>query len=143
MFPCHNVFKYATVCSLLQTEVRSWLPQLDYLATHTSISPIRCGFAPGFLNYKQEGTRLAAQVIKFTTSCLPMVGGIPASSTTKRGRLDIAGILLKVALIHNKSLSQTPFQDGSVAIIRQSVNMSVRYSDSPLVPQSDSSIVRQ
>ena len=45
--------------------------------------------------------------------------GIPASSTTKRGRHDIAGILLKVALIHQQSLSQAPFQDGSVAIIRQ------------------------
>jgi hypothetical protein len=32
------------------------------------------GFAPGFVNYKKGCTRLAAQVIKFT-SCLPMVGG--------------------------------------------------------------------
>jgi hypothetical protein len=29
--------------------------------------------------------------------------GTPASSTTKTGRHDIADILLKVALIHNKS----------------------------------------
>jgi hypothetical protein len=44
-------------------------------------------------------TRLAAQVIKFT-SCLPMVGGslrvLRPSSTTKTGRHDIAEILLKV-----------------------------------------------
>jgi hypothetical protein len=37
-----------------------------------------------------------------------MVGGslrgIPASSTTKTGRHDIAEILLKVALKHNKSI---------------------------------------
>jgi hypothetical protein len=26
---------------------------LDYLATHTSLSPIRRGFAPGFVNYKK------------------------------------------------------------------------------------------
>jgi hypothetical protein len=32
-----------------------------------------------------------------------MVGGSPASSTTKTGRHDIAEILLKVALKHKKS----------------------------------------
>jgi hypothetical protein len=136
------------------------------LTTHTSLSPIRRGFAPGFVNYKKGCTRLAAavQVIKFT-SCLPMVGGLyfsvghcfclsfelrllittlissklfflkvsrhlhmvgffnglfehdqynrwfspgtPASSTTKTGRHDIAEILLKVALKHQKSISQS------------------------------------
>ena len=43
-------------------------------------------------------------VIKFT-SCLPMVGGSPASSTTKTGRHDIAEMLRKVALKHQKSKS--------------------------------------
>ena len=33
--------------------------------------------------------------------------GIPASSTTKTGRHDIAEILLKVALKHQKSINQT------------------------------------
>jgi len=33
---------------------------LDYIATHTSLSPIRRGFAPGFVNYKKGCTRLAA-----------------------------------------------------------------------------------
>jgi len=42
---------------------------LDYLTTHTSLSPIRCEFAPGFVNYNSQ-----PQVIKFT-SCLPMVSG--------------------------------------------------------------------
>jgi hypothetical protein len=37
------------------------------------------------------------QVLLFT-SCLPMVGGSPASSNTKTGCHDIAEILLKVAL---------------------------------------------
>jgi hypothetical protein len=32
--------------------------------------------------------------------------GTPASSTTKTGRHDIAEILLKVALKHNKSINQ-------------------------------------
>ena len=53
-------------------------------------------------------TRLATQVIKFT-SCLPMVCGsllvFPAFSTTKTGRHDIAEILLKVALRHQKNKS--------------------------------------
>jgi hypothetical protein len=32
-----------------------WLNELlDYLTTHTSLSPIRSGFVPGFVNYKLE-----------------------------------------------------------------------------------------
>ena len=39
---------------LISTE--GWLNELgmDYLTTHTSLSPIRRGFTPGFVNYKQE-----------------------------------------------------------------------------------------
>ena len=44
------------------------------LTTHTSLSPIRCGLAPGFVNYKKGALDSQPQVIKFT-SCLPMVGG--------------------------------------------------------------------
>ena len=53
-----------------------WLNELglDYLTTHTSLSPIRRGFAPGFVNYKKGALDSPPQVIKFT-SCLPMVGG--------------------------------------------------------------------
>jgi hypothetical protein len=57
------------------------------------------------------------QVIKFT-SYLPMVGGTPASSTTKTGRHDIAEILLKVALStinEIKSINQ-PFSDFSIGL---------------------------
>jgi len=36
--------------------------------------------------------------------------GIPASSTTKTGRHDIAEILLKVALKHNKSNQSNQYQ---------------------------------
>jgi hypothetical protein len=72
------------------------------LTTHTSISPIRPGFAPGFVNYKKGALDSQPHAIKFT-SCLPKVGawfspGTPASSTTKTGRHDITEILLKVAL---------------------------------------------
>jgi hypothetical protein len=47
---------------------------LDYLTTHTSLSPIRRGFAPGFVNYKKGALDSPPQVIQFT-SCLPMVSG--------------------------------------------------------------------
>jgi hypothetical protein len=53
---------------------------MKYLTTHTSLSPIRRGFAPGFVNYKKGALYSQPQVIKFT----------------KTGRHDIALILLKV-----------------------------------------------
>ena len=74
---------------------------MDYLTTHTSLSPIRRGFAPGFVNYKMECIRLAAasdkvdQLLAHGRWFSPVT---PASSTTKTGRHDIADILLKVAL---------------------------------------------
>ena len=49
-----------------------WLNKLG--SWTTSLSPIRCGFAPGFVNYKKFALDPQPQVIKFT-SCLPMVGG--------------------------------------------------------------------
>jgi len=51
-----------------------WLNELDYLTTHTSLSPIRRGLAPGFVNYKKGALDSQPQVIKFT-SCFPMVSG--------------------------------------------------------------------
>jgi hypothetical protein len=64
---------------------------LDYLTTHTSLSPIRRGFASGFVNYKKGRTRLTAASDKVY------------KATTKTGRHDIAEILLKVALNTKKS----------------------------------------
>jgi hypothetical protein len=76
----------------------SWL---DYLTTHTSLSPIRRGFAPGFVSYKKGALDSQPQVIKLTSG-LPMVGGslrvLGSSSTTKTDHHGIAEILLKVAL---------------------------------------------
>jgi hypothetical protein len=74
---------------------------LDYLTTHTSLSPIRREFAPGFVNYKKGCTRLAAasdKVYQLLVSGRWFSPVTPASSTTKAGRHDIAEILLKVAL---------------------------------------------
>ena len=81
-------------------ELGSW--NLDYpLTIHTSLSPIRRGFAPGFVNYKKGCTRLAAssdKVYQLLSHGRWFSPGTPASSTTKTGRHDIAEILLKVAL---------------------------------------------
>jgi len=71
---------------------------LDYLTTHTSLSPIRRGFAPGFVNYKKGCTRLAVTSDKLYQLLAHGRWFSPASSTTKTGRHDIAEILLKVAL---------------------------------------------
>ena len=59
---------------------------MDYLTTHKSLSSIRHGFEPGFVNYKKGA--LFAHGRWFS----------PASSTAKTGLHDIAEILLKVAL---------------------------------------------
>jgi hypothetical protein len=80
---------------------------MDYLTTHTSLSPIRRGFAPGLVNYKKECTRLAAAsdtVYQLLAHGRCFSPGAPASSTTKAGRHDIAEILLKVALNTKKSI---------------------------------------
>jgi hypothetical protein len=74
---------------------------LDYLTTHTSLSPIWRGFAPGFVDYKKGFTRLAAasdKVYQLLTHGRWFSPGNPASSTTKTGRHDIAEILLQVVL---------------------------------------------
>jgi hypothetical protein len=66
-----------------------------------AVSPIRHGFAPGFVNYKKGCTRLAAtsdKVYQLLAHGRWFSPGTPSSSTTKTGRHDIAEILLKVAL---------------------------------------------
>ena len=72
---------------------------MDYLTTHTSLSPIRRGFAPAFVNYTKRCTRLAAasdKVYQLLAHGRWFSPGTLASSTT--GRHDIAEILLKVAI---------------------------------------------
>jgi hypothetical protein len=81
-----------------------WLYELySYitLTTHTSLPPIPRGFTPGFVNYKKGCSKLAAssdkayQLLAHGRWFSP---GTSASSTIKTDRLDIAEILLKVAL---------------------------------------------
>jgi hypothetical protein len=82
--------------------VAQWVRSLD-LTTLTSLSPIRRGFAPSFVNYKKGCTRLTAASDKAYQLLAHGRWISPASSTTKTGRHDIAEILLKVALKHQKS----------------------------------------
>ena len=87
-----------------------WLNELglDYPTTHTSLSPIRRGFAPGFVNYKKgalDSPPQSDKVYQLLAHGQWFSPGTPASSTTKTGRLDIAEILLKVAFQHNKSIN--------------------------------------
>ena len=80
--------------------VAQWVRSLDYLTTDTSLSPIRRGFVPGFVNYKKGALDSPPQVIKFYQLLAHgrwFSPGTPASSTTKTGRHDIAEILLKLA----------------------------------------------
>ena len=74
---------------------------MDYLTTHTSLSPIWHGLVPRFVKYKKGGTRLTAasdKVYQLLAHGRWFSPGTPVSSTTKTGRHDIAEILLKVAL---------------------------------------------
>jgi hypothetical protein len=67
---------------------------------------MRHWFPPGFVNYQKGRTRLAAasdkdyQLLAHGRWLSPST---PASSTSKTDRHDIAEILLKVALKHQKS----------------------------------------
>ena len=46
-----------------RVRVAQWVRQLDYPTTRTSLSPIRRGFAPGFVHYKKGALDSHPQVI--------------------------------------------------------------------------------
>jgi len=84
------------------------------LTAHTSLSPIRRGFASSFVKYKKGCTRLAAasdKVYQLLAQGRWFSPGTPTSSTTKTGRHDIAEILLKVALKHQKSINHFEYKN--------------------------------
>ena len=70
---------------------------MDYLTTRTSLSPIRRGFASGFVKLQKSCIRIAVASDKVAHGRW-FSPGTPASSTTKAGGHDIADIWLKVAL---------------------------------------------
>ena len=94
-----------------RARVAQWVKSLDYLTTHTSLSPLRRGFAPGFVNYKKGCTRLAAasyKVYQLLAHGRWFSPGTPASSTTKTGRHDIAGSGVKHAKNQINYVSHLP-----------------------------------
>jgi hypothetical protein len=83
---------------------------MDYLTTHTSLSPIRRGFAPGFVNYKKGCTRLAAASDKVYQLLALGRWFSPASSTTNTGRHDIA----ESGVEHKKKSISFPFNQDTL-----------------------------
>jgi hypothetical protein len=83
---------------------------------------MRCGFAPGFVIDKKGYTRLEAasdKAYQLLAHGRWFSLGTPASSTTKTGRHDIAEILLKVALKHQKSINQSMYSDLKLLLLIQ------------------------
>jgi hypothetical protein len=77
---------------LLSLMVAQWVRSL-YLTAHTSLSAIRRGFAPSFVNCKKGCTRLAVasdKVYWLLAQGRWFSPGTPASSTTKTGHWNIA-----------------------------------------------------
>jgi hypothetical protein len=74
---------------------------LDYQTTHTSLSPIRHGFAPGLCKLQKGCTRLSAanaKAYKLLAHGRWFSQDTPASNTTKTGCHDLAEILLNMVL---------------------------------------------
>jgi hypothetical protein len=79
----------------------------------TSLSPIRHGFQPGFVNYRKGCTRSALasdNVYQLLAHGRWFSPGTPASFTTKTGRHNIAEILLKMALNTVNQIKSTLFK---------------------------------
>ena len=67
---CYVLFiYYSGIYDILSPAQRynEWVRYLDYLTTHTILSPIRHGFAYGFINYKKGALDSQPQLIKFTS----------------------------------------------------------------------------
>ena len=78
---------------IVRARVAQWVRWLDYLSTHTSLSPIQCEFVPCFVNYKKGCTWLAAtsdKVYQLFAHGWRFSLGTLTSSTSKTGRHDIA-----------------------------------------------------
>jgi hypothetical protein len=100
MLVVETIVCFLSIQTLIGARVAQWVRSLD-LTTHTSLSLIRRGFAPSFVNYKKGCTWIAAasdKVYQLLAQGRWFSPGTPASSITKTGRHDIAEILMKVVL---------------------------------------------
>ena len=101
--------------------VAQQVSELDYVITHTSLSPIRCEFAPCFVSYKKGCTRLTVasdKVYQLLAHGRWFFPGTPASSTTKTGCHDNWNIA-ECGVKHNTSLNHH-LQDFRIKIYRDS-----------------------
>ena len=83
---------------------------------------------PEYVNYKKGCTRLAAasdKVYQLLVHGRWFSPGTPASSTTKTGRHDIAEILLKVVLKHQKSNQILYINNIGQKVARQNVTTDI------------------
>jgi hypothetical protein len=74
-------------------------------------------FVPGFVNYKKGCSRITVasdKVYQWLAHGRWFSPGTPASSTTKTGRLDMAEILLKVALNTINQIKSYPLEHRNV-----------------------------
>ena len=71
-----DIYKYFRTSRSISNK-GGWLNELGYLdlPTHTSPSPIRRVFAPGFVNYKTDVLDSQPQVIKFTSPWSVVLSG--------------------------------------------------------------------
>ena len=104
---------------------------MDYLITHTSLSPIRRGFVPSFVNYKKGYTKFTAASDKVYQLLAPgswFSPGTLASSTSKTGRHEIAEMLLKVALnTKNQIIIAEILLKVALSTKNQSINIMLKY----------------
>jgi hypothetical protein len=80
--------------------VAQWVRKLDYLTTHTSLSPILHGFAPGLCKLQKGCTRLAAANAKAYQFDVCVYAG-DASTTVDLHESDKRNALLGPLLIDN------------------------------------------
>jgi hypothetical protein len=102
----HNIPRLAWDSYARRGAGAGWLnDRLVWVVRSNDLSAIRRVFVPGFVNYKKGCTWRAAAsdtIYHMLAHGRWFSPGTPASSTTKTGHHDIAEILLKVALIHQK-----------------------------------------
>jgi len=67
-YHCKNWILFCKSLSMWGARVAQWVRSLD-LTTHTSLSPIRRGFEPGFVNYKKRAIDSQPQVINLPVAC--------------------------------------------------------------------------
>ena len=105
---------------------------MDYLTTHTSLSPNTAWVRARLCKLQKGCPRLAVasdKAYQLLTHGRWLFPGTPASSTTKTGRHDIAEILLKVALNTIKIKSNHLHIDDQISLLIRYLRACGPYQD--------------